>query len=333
MRIYFVMKGICKFALMTLVVSAIAGCGSQKNATSIPLPSFNSSSLILGTMPDDDQSKLVLVHFFTTTSVGSTRIAKAIQNLSSEYATNSLSSIFVLVPEYEYSKDIAFATEQAKKLNLKNAVLFDNKYALWSSLLLTKCGTTIIAKDGMTLDRFGPKDAISEIEESICELLEVENRKIFAENGTFQFTSVQCGYLSGGIGNCSGIELEKVYFFNDPKSYRPGKIYLSGEWFLGQEMAWHCSTSDKGSASFSFEGSEVFMTMRSQRGGVSQVKVWLDGVAISGEFAGEDVTNSNILVSEGRPYNVAKNLDKSIPHVITVESASSDWAVYNVEIF
>lgn len=327
------MKGIWKFALMIFVVSVIAGCGSQKNATSIPLPSFADSPLILGTMPDDDQSKVILIHFFTTTSVGSTRIAKAIQDLSSEYVANGLSSIFVLVPEYEYSKDITFATEQAKKLNLKNAVLFDNKYTLWSSLQVTKCGSTIIAKNGMTLDRFGPKNAISEIEETICGLLGIESRKIFAENGAFQFASVQCGYLSGGIGNCSGIELEKVYFFNDPKSYRPGKIYLSGEWFLGQEMAWHCSTSDKGSVSFSFEGSEVFMTMRSQRGGASQVKVWLDGAMISGEFAGEDVANGNILVSQGRPYSVAKNLDKSMPHVITVESASSDWAVYSVEIF
>lgn len=329
----YVMKGICKFALTVLVMSAIAGCGSQKKADSISLPSFADSPLILGTMPDDVKSKIVLVNFFTTTSVGSARIAKSLQSLSSEYAPNGLASIFVLVPEYEYSKDINFTTSQAKKLNLEGPVVFDNKYMLWSSLLVTKCGSTIIAKDGMTADRFDPKDSLSSVEESICRLLEIENRRVFAETGALDFTSVQCGYLSGGIGNCSGNELEKIFFFNDPKSYKPGKIYLSGEWFLGQEMAWHSSTSDKGSVSFSFEGSEAFMTMRSQRSGTSQVTVWLDGKPISDEFAGEDVANSNILVSEGRPYSIAKNLDKSRSHVITVESASSDWAVYSVEIF
>lgn len=327
------MKGICKIVLIFFVILATSGCGTPNQTASIPLPSFSNSLLISGIIPEYRKSKVILIHFFTTTSVGSVRIAKQIQTLSSHYDKDGLSSIFVMVPEYEYSKDITFATIQAQKLNIENAVVFDNNYSLWSTLMLTKCGTTLLAKDGMTLDRFEPKDTLLKIEESINTLLGLENRNPFSKSEADHFKSVQCGYLSGGIGNCTGIELESIYFFDDPKSYKPNKVYLSGEWFLGQEMAWHNSSSDKGSASISFEGSEVFVTMRSQSGGTLQVKVWLDGAPIADEFTGEDVVNSHILVSEGRPYAIAKNLDKSRQHVITIESASSDWAIYNVEIF
>lgn len=327
------MKGICKIVLTIFAILAIAGCQTLNHTASIPLPSFANSTLISGTMPEYGKSKVVLIHFFTATSIGSERVAKQVQALSSHYAKDELSSIFVMVPEYEYSKDVTFASKQAKKLNIESAVVFDNSYALWSTFMVTKCGMTLLAKDGMTKKRFDPKESVLEIEESINALLGFENANIFAKTAAVQFKSVQCGYLSGGIGNYSGIELETIYSFDDPKSYKPNKVYLSGEWFLGQEMAWHNSSSDNGGASISFEGSEVFVTMRSQSGGTLQVKVWLDGAPIPDELAGDDVANSHILVSEGRPYSIARNLNKSRQHVITIESASNDWAVYNLEIF
>lgn len=323
-------NAIIAFCLAAMIL--LSGCSHPSGSIGKLLPSFDDVPLISGKLPENPKS-VTLLHFFTTTSIASRRLAKNLESLTQKYAPKGLGAVFVCIPEYEYTKDVTITSNQINELGLQNPVLFDNKYSLWSGMLVTKCGTTIIAKDKNIEAHFGPNESLALVEGSICDLLETENKGIAKKPDADSHQSIQCGYLSGGIGNCSGIELEKVYMFNDPKSYKPGKLYLNGEWFLGQEMAWHSSSRDKGSVNFSFEGREVFVTMRSQRGGTSQVTIWLDGEPVPDEFAGEDVANSRILVSEGKPYNIIKNLNKSGQHVIAVESSSSDWAIYNVEIF
>ncbi len=325
-------KGLC---VLLVAIALITSCSREpEGILGKPLPPLAGATGVLGELPKDIHKDVVLVHFFSLTSVASREIASEVEALATQHARNGLRSVFVLSPEYSFDHGVQEIGEQARSVVKKEAILLDGDYKIWGAFGVCRYGCTFISRDGIVVFESPKTKSVDEIEEALLANLPIKSphQPRPGENPLPRTAiQIQCGYISGRIGNCGGNEIERVFSFTDPKSYRPNIPYLEGTWYVGPEMVWHTKASETGRLSFSFRGGEVFAVLKSHDGTPAYATIWVDGEHPKKENAGEDLQGQKVMALKPRIYRLLKGLPES-QHTITLETQSDNLVAYSFEV-
>jgi hypothetical protein len=112
------------------------------------------------------------------------------------------------------------------------------------------------------------------------------------------------------------------------KKYSTGSLILNsfafdGNWVVGGEY----SMPEVGSKlDLNFTASKVYLVMRNSNQN-GKVRVFVDGKPIASNISGKDVTNSEVVVSEDRLYELV-SMQKGENHVLTLEFLDGSIEVY-----
>ncbi len=325
-------KGLC---VLLVAIALTTSCTKKpEGILGKPLPPLAGATGVIGKLPKNIYKDVVLVHFFSLTSIVSREMASEIEALAMQHARNGLRSIFVLSPEYSFDHGIQEVGEQARSVVKNEAVLLDGNYKIWGAFGVCRYGCTVISKDGIVVFESPKTKSIDEIEEALLAHLPVRSPLPPRPGDTpppRPATQIQCGYISGRIGNCGGNEIERVFSFTDPKSYKPNTPYLEGTWYVGPEMVWHTKANEIGRLSFSFRGGEVFAVLKSHDGAPAFATVWVDGEHPKKENAGKDLQGQKVMALKPRIYGLLKGLPEG-PHTLTLETVSDNLVVYSFEV-
>ncbi|OGZ45286.1 MAG: hypothetical protein A3C84_03075 [Candidatus Ryanbacteria bacterium RIFCSPHIGHO2_02_FULL_48_12] len=223
--------------------------------------------------------KVILVHFWTYSSIACLRFIHYLALWRDKYKDLGLEVVGIHTPEFIFEKSYEHVLWAVKQYNIKYPVLLDNRYGTWNAFGNRYWPRSYLVDiDGfMTYDHIGT-GGYQDIERKIQELLHeraaslgvrVEipldlvplragdaldiSRDISTE---VYFGAWRNNALGSGKAGSGGIQV-----FEHPDEVRPGVLYLTGEWDIKLEFAESRSVGAK--IIFHYRGSSVYLIAES----------------------------------------------------------------------
>ncbi len=269
----------------------------------------------------DFEGKVVLVDFWTYTCINCIRTFPFLIDWDAKYRDKGLVIVGVHTPEFEFEKEYDNVQMAIDKYGIEYSVVQDNDYATWRAYKNRYWPHKyLIDSEGyIRYDHIG-EGAYEETEKKIQELLaeigedvsEMGVSEIEEETPTHVLTpELYAGYtyaIPRGqyIGNPEGLKFDATHNYVLPAVLRDDILYLDGEWVSTSEYlrAQDAATS---SLVLSFLAEDVNIVADAVDGPV-ELDVFVDGVYVSEEQAGDDVIvtedQSYVIVDEPRLYNL-----------------------------
>jgi thiol-disulfide isomerase/thioredoxin len=367
---------------VTAAVFAVLGCGSSDvaaNATSSAgiaasvvatstQPAFHRPGPALDIVGVDgwinsepisiqgelNQTKVVLVDFWTYTCVNCLRTLPFLQQWYDKYADNGLVIIGVHSPEFEFEKVRANVEQSVAQEDVYWPVALDNDMKTWQAFgnRYWPAKYLLTPTRGLTFTHFG-EGAYVETEEEIRQALEeagwdlsgipigtINNSERDEEAKTIT-REIYGGYVRSyhpqGLyaGNDEYyISPDTTRFYTDDGSYKPQQFFLQGEWTNGAEAIIHARRTEdpEDYIALLMEARSVNVVVEPQKPEMFRVFVTLDDKPLDREDAGEDIKfdmdgNSYFIVNGARMYRIVEQ-EKFRSRVLKLSSTSDAFAVF-----
>jgi peroxiredoxin len=285
---------------------------------------FNSRPITLRSM----QGEVVLLFFWSHTSMTSLRTLRHISRFHEQYAEMGLRIIGIQVAEYAVVQDPVKKEEIIRSLGIRFPIVVDDERRIADSYRIdTLPVVCLIAPSGDIYDLQTPQGSMSRVERSIHYLL--RQAGYFGELPYVEYNDYQArdfsvgaitpgfdlGYLHGSLGNSEGYSPELAAEYHDPEVYVEGKFYAEGVWIAGR-TSFEFAGDDPGYLLFPFTGNDVSVVVGNESG-VGSVAVTVDGRPVDASIRGTD-----ILVDEGGSTILKTNTLRSA-HLISSQAVGS----------
>ena len=281
---------------------------------------------------DDLSGKVVLVDFWTYSSVNCRRTIPYLREWHEKYKDENFLIISIHTPEFEFESNPKNVEDAIRELEITWPVLLDNDYVNWNNFENDSWPAKyLVDKDGnITYSHLG-EGAYQETEEKIRELLGLQGNSTAIEShmhGKSCFVptpETYCGYLRGSIANELSYTEEEEYAYQAPDALREGEIALDGAFFSSAEYVE--SREEGATLSLSFHATEVTVVLAPERGG-AEVEILLDDFPLGDDVRGADVdSESRVAVTRPGVYNIIKSKDV-IDEVMKIRAHEGNFRAY-----
>ena len=271
------------------------------------------------------KGKVVLVDFWTYTCINCIRTLPHVTGWYEKYKNDGLVVVGVHSPEFEFEKKTENVQAAIKRYKINYPVAQDNNYATWDAYANRFWPAEyLIDKNGyIRMTHFGEGN-YNEMEEAIRSLLAETGEKIEGNLSNLPDQTPQIAlspetYL--GAGRMSffypdGNTGEGERKFSLAKNLPINSFDLGGDWTITGESA----VSGQGAVlEYHFQADRVFLVLRPGSSTTAQVRVLLDGQAVSAEEAGADVTGGVMVINQDRLYNLINLRGGGGEHILRLE--------------
>ncbi len=307
---------------------------------------FNSEGVLLSAL----RGQVILIHFWDYTSQACLNTLPYIKEWHKRYADKNLVVVGVHTPEFPFSGDPFEVRKAVEKFRIKYPVVLDKGSKIWSSFhsrmwptcfLIDKFGFVKYVQEGVG----GYKDLEKAIQALItesgyrAELPEImEPLRDVDRHGAVAFRptpEILSGFQYRTLGNVEGFVAQCTTYFEDPRMYLEGRLYLHGNWFADREFLKVDDIENAGgSVTVLYRAKEVNAVMKPEGEKYFQVFIQQDEQFLNANNKGIDVRldeegRSFLLVTEARSYNLVKN-ENFGEHTLKLSSRSNGFALYSV---
>lgn len=279
------------------------------------------------------KGKVVLIDFWTYTCINCIRTLPYIKSWWKSYEDKGLVIVGVHTPEFAFEKEGRNVKAAIEDFGITYPVMQDNDYATWQSYNNRYWPAHyLIDKNGkIRYTHFG-EGKYDETEHMIQKLLKETGATISAEpnNPTYQIAAqspeTYLGYRRlEHFASPEPIVTDKLQKYTAPANIAKNTFALSGSWLIGAERSMPAVGA---TLSYHFDAGEVFLVMRPQKlGGTGVARIYLDGILVTQENAGEDVINGEIKITGDRLYKLIK-LQKPGAHILKIEFLDNNIELY-----
>ena len=278
------------------------------------------------------KDKVILYDFWTYTCINCIRTFPYLKAWNEKYSEKGLLIIGIHSPEFEFEKDISNVKMAVAKYDLTYPTVLDNDHKTWDAF-----GNRYWPAEYLT-DSLGHirhthfgEGAYDETEKVIQQLLDERSQHLglnvttdqpLSDIKEHQFAVKQTPELYFGynfavgrsfLGNPEGFQAEQTVTYSLPSNLHQDHFYLDGQWKnLPDSMKLE---SQSGKIVLSYYAKDVHIVAANK----ADLQILLDGNPITSSYAGADVQNSTVHVSENRLYNlVTSNVEEQ--HILTIVS-------------
>src|SRR6266849_2742295 len=297
----------------------------QVDESQYPLaPNLVGISGYVNTMPEDLKAamkdKVVLYDFWTYSCINCIRTFPYLKAWNEKYSDKGLLIVGVHSPEFEFEKDINNVKMAVAKYGLKYPTVLDNDHSTWDAF-----GNRYWPAEYLT-DSLGHirhthfgEGAYDETEKVIQQLLDERSQRLglnvtadqsLVNIQEHQFANQQTPVLFFGynfatgrsfLGNSEGFKADETVSYSLPSSLQQDHFYLEGQWQnLPDSMK---LVSQTGKIALSYFAKDVHIVAANK----ADLQIMLDGNPISSTYAGADVQNGIVHVSENRLYDIVSS--------------------------
>ena len=280
------------------------------------------------------RGKVVLIDFWTYTCINCIRTLPHLKQWYETYKDDGFFIIGVHTPEFEFEKKTENVEMAIKQYGLTYPVAQDNNYSTWRAYdnHYWPAKYLIDAEGYIRYTHFG-EGKYEETEEAIRALLQ--------EAGT-----APTGGMTDVIDQTPGVRntqetylgAQREEWYDGIGSYRQGKqtftfstitpqlhhFALNGGWFIADEYA---EASGGSQLTFRFLADKVFLVIHPSTAS-DTVTVKLDGEVIPDEFAGADVKNGVVTVTEPRLYELINLHGNRSEHTLLLEFHTAGTRIF-----
>lgn len=290
---------------------------------------FNTEPLTIASL----RGKVVLVDIWTYTCINCIRTLPYVKSWWKKYQDKGLIIVGVHTPEFEFEKNPKNVAKAMKDFGITYPVMQDNNFATWQAYDNHYWPAHyLIDKNGKIREKHIGEGDYNDTEKFIQKLLAetgVTDVPV-VDNPTYQVRArtpeTYLGYeRTSGFASPETLHKNTQTTYSLPKTLPYNSYALSGSWTIGS----HYSMPTKGATLVqSFDATEVYLVMRPKgEGAAGGIRVYLDGIPVPEEFAGDDVINGNVKITEDRLYKLIK-LPTPGTHIIKIEVLDADIEFY-----
>jgi thiol-disulfide isomerase/thioredoxin len=287
--------------------------------------------------------KVILIDIWTYSCINCQRTTPYLNSWHEKYADDGLVIVGLHTPEFEFEKEYDNVLAATRKFMIEYPVVLDNDYSTWRAYNNRYWPRKyLIDIDGFVVyDHIG-EGAYSDTERRIVELLNEKNEVLgmsavaldntqpenvdqvdFSKIRTREsyFGSARIEYLSNlPRPSCLGT----ICDYKKPESVPLNLFALVGEWHIQSEEA---VLKDEGGAIIShFSASKVNLVAGSEEPVVATI--YLDGEVISDTFAGSDVVDGKVTITNHDLYNLV-DLDMNYgEHILEIRFEESGVSAF-----
>lgn len=283
---------------------------------------------------DNLAGKIVLVHFWTFSSVNCRRTIPHLQGWEEKYKEEDFVVIGIHTPEFEFEQNPKNVENAIRELGVTWPVLLDNEYVNWNNFENDSWPATyLIDTEGNVADSRLGEVGYEETEAKIRELLGLQgegfaaspNEHTHGEACAVPTPEIYCGYLRGSIANDLGYAEEVEDAYQAPGIFREGEIALDGAFFSSPEYVE--SREEGATLSVSFHATVVDIVLGLDKEGAN-VEILLDDFPLGDDVRGEDVdTESHVAVKRSGAYNLIQSR-KAIDGVLKIRARQGNFRAY-----
>jgi hypothetical protein len=296
----------------------------------------------------DLRGSVILVDFWDYSSSNSLRTLYYIKGWFERYREFDLAVIGVHTPQFSFGRKPENVIDAVNRLSIDYPVVMDNDAIIWSAYSNRIWPTRyLIDRDGFLRCSHPGEGGYDQFERTLQSLLiEAGYRGVYPDLMTpardvdlpgvvcFRATAeIQLGYLRGTLGNPEGHGPESTILYDDQGFHLNGRVYLKGKWYNEREgVRFEGEEGEEGSASFTYEASEVNSVMSLDGTGSGRVYATQDRQPLTKENAGSDVRFdekglSYILVDGPRDFNIISNREFG-EHEIALTTRTRDLELF-----
>jgi thiol-disulfide isomerase/thioredoxin len=281
---------------------------------------------------DDLSGKVVLVDFWTYSSVNCRRTIPYLREWREKYKDEDFIIIGIHTPEFEFESNPKNVENAVRELGITWSVLLDNDYVNWNNFENDSWPAKyLVDKEGNIVYSHLGEGKYEETEEKIRELLGLQGNSATIDDHThgkscsFPTAETFCGYLRGNIANDLSYTEEAEEVYVAPDNLREGEIALNGAFFASPEYVE--SREEGATISLSFHAMEVNLVLGPERDG-AKIEILLDDFSLDDDVRGTDVdADGRCAVNRPDMYNLIKSKEV-IDGVIKIRAREGNFRAY-----
>ena len=292
-------------------------------------------------LAEEIKDKVVLYDIWTYSCINCIRTLPYITAWNDKYADEGLLIIGIHTPEFEFEKNLTNVQMAVDKHGIIYPVVMDNDWETWDAFENRYWPRKYIAdhEGYIRYDHIG-EGAYKETEQVIQKLLEeravslglqAASAQPLVDIEEFEHTSFRTPELYFGhkfmfgrnhLGSGEGFTPGQTVEYAKPASIDLHKFYPVGKWrSMADSMQLE---SDAGSVELLYQAKQVNIVTANE----GTIEVFLDGVPLPAEHAGEDITDGNILqVKEPGLYNII-NSNVSSVHSLELRISGQEFQIF-----
>lgn len=263
--------------------------------------------------------KVILIDFVDYTCINCQRTFPYLNDWWSKYKDQGLEIVAIHTPEFSFEKDINNVKMGAAQFGLKFPIVLDNDYATWNAYQneYWPHKYLIDIHGNVVYDHIG-EGGYDETESEIVKLLG-DRMKFLGQSGavtvgtsTVPDVAIQAespetyfgAARNEGFGNGKSFTAGEGKL-TIPNSLTPNDFYLGGTWKIEPEYAESEAASDQ--ISYIFTSGKMYFVAATADGSAVTAQVLIDGKPIPDQWAGADVKNGIMTISQSRLYSLYSN--------------------------
>jgi thiol-disulfide isomerase/thioredoxin len=281
------------------------------------IPSFKGASEWLNSEPlepSDVRGRVVLVDFWTLTSINWLRTQPHVRAWSRTYREDGLVVIAVHTPEFSFEHDVDLVRKAGALRGIDYPIVVDNDYAVWSAFANHYWPALyFVDRDGVIRDEHFGEGRYAESERSIQDLLgvsrppaRIEAAGIEAEAdwGSLETPETYLGYARGDRFASPDAGFDQPHGYRLPERQPSGSWALSGNWTITSE----CATVEQpgGSLACRFRARDVNLVMNQTMSESIAFQVRVDGDPPATSHGVDVDENGAGVLGDGRLYGLVR---------------------------
>ena len=287
--------------------------------------------------------KVVMYDIWTYSCINCIRTLPHITAWDDKYADQGLLIIGIHSPEFEFEKNLENVQAAVDKHGINYPVVLDNDKETWKAFENRYWPRKYIAdhEGFIRYDHIG-EGAYKETERIIQQLLNERSQALGVQSAStadadlvdidefehtlFRTPELYFGYYfaqnRNQLGSQEGFNPGQTVTYAEPDSIELHKFYPIGEWTNysdSMELA-----SETGTIKLKYSAKEVNIVTED----VAELEIFIDGVPISAELAGSDITLGNkVLVDDPDLYNIITS-DTSEEHLLEIKVNGQGFQIF-----
>ncbi|MGH7203608.1 MAG: cytochrome c biogenesis protein DipZ [Candidatus Levyibacteriota bacterium] len=302
--------------------------------TNTPAPEFTGINKWLN--PNDKpltikslRGKVVLIDFWTYTCINCIRTLPHVTSWYDKYHDQGFVVIGVHTPEFDFEHQTSNVENAIKQYNIHYPVAQDNDYATWNaySNQYWPAEYLIDAQGNIRRTHFGEGE-YDQMEEAIQTLLKQDGKKVTSKIDTMPDQTPETNispetYLGSSRMQyyypSSTVE-DGTHTFSLADNPDVNTFSLGGQWTINPEEA---VTGKNALLTYNFTADKVHLVLRpGQAKKPVQVKVFVDGKAVTSANTGLDVKNGVVTIDQDRLYTLVDLKGKTESHILKLQFLS-----------
>jgi thiol-disulfide isomerase/thioredoxin len=286
--------------------------------------------------PEELNGKVVLVDFFTYSCVNCIRTIPFLREWWKRYKDLNFLMVGIHTPEFEFEKDPENVAKALKDFGIDWPVVLDNDYTNWRNFANHYWPAKYLFDQNgyITYHHFG-EGAYRETEKKIQDLLKEDfgersfppTTKEEGQGGYCMLSTPElyCGYLRGRISNKEGYHEDHLGLYQIKEGdIEKNTIALRGSFNAQPE---YVESFDGATLLVNFTATEVNLVLAPAVAELAAVNIMLDDKPVQLEIAGSDLSESDVIITKPRMYNLIKS-DKPISGILGISSKESNFRAY-----